>query len=83
MVSLEGKIYSCKHCRTHLALSEDIVSKVVFLFLNPCPVGLLFQSCEIFCWVLLILFVLSSFCWVLILRVLLMMGRRAIRGSEN
>ncbi|CAL9008188.1 unnamed protein product [Prunus brigantina] len=25
--SLEGKIYSCKHCRTHLALCEDIVSK--------------------------------------------------------
>ncbi|KAK7300534.1 hypothetical protein RJT34_11380 [Clitoria ternatea] len=27
VVHLEGKIYSCKHCRTHLALSEDIVSK--------------------------------------------------------
>ncbi|XP_004307635.1 PREDICTED: protein yippee-like isoform X1 [Fragaria vesca subsp. vesca] len=27
VLSLEGKIYSCKHCRTHLALSEDIVSK--------------------------------------------------------
>ncbi|CAN0909733.1 Protein yippee-like [Linum grandiflorum] len=27
VVTLEGKIYSCKHCRTHLALSEDIVSK--------------------------------------------------------
>ncbi|XP_075496828.1 protein yippee-like isoform X2 [Primulina tabacum] len=26
-VTLEGKIYSCKHCGTHLALSEDIVSK--------------------------------------------------------
>ncbi|XP_027330788.1 protein yippee-like [Abrus precatorius] len=24
---LEGKIYSCKYCRTHIALSEDIVSK--------------------------------------------------------
>ncbi|KAH1263321.1 Protein yippee-like [Glycine soja] len=24
---LEGQIYSCKHCRTHLALYEDIVSK--------------------------------------------------------
>lgn len=29
VLSLEGKIYSCKHCRTHLALCEDIVSKVV------------------------------------------------------
>lgn len=28
MVNLEGKIYSCKHCKTHLALCEDIVSKV-------------------------------------------------------
>ncbi|KAJ8764054.1 hypothetical protein K2173_004945 [Erythroxylum novogranatense] len=27
VVNLEGKIYSCKHCKTHLALSEDIVSK--------------------------------------------------------
>ncbi|XP_061351669.1 protein yippee-like [Gastrolobium bilobum] len=27
VVHLEGKVYSCKHCRTHLALSEDIVSK--------------------------------------------------------
>ncbi|XP_004490984.1 protein yippee-like [Cicer arietinum] len=27
VVHLEGKIYSCKHCRTPLALSEDIVSK--------------------------------------------------------
>ncbi|KAG2723890.1 hypothetical protein I3843_02G168200 [Carya illinoinensis] len=27
VVNLEGKIYSCKYCGTHLALSEDIVSK--------------------------------------------------------
>ncbi|CAO2825661.1 unnamed protein product [Amaranthus hypochondriacus] len=27
VVNLEGKIYSCKYCRTHLALTEDIVSK--------------------------------------------------------
>ncbi|CDP14033.1 unnamed protein product [Coffea canephora] len=27
VVSLEGKIYCCKHCGTHLALWEDIVSK--------------------------------------------------------
>ncbi|PSS32541.1 Protein yippee-like [Actinidia chinensis var. chinensis] len=27
VVTLEGKIYGCKHCKTHLALSEDIVSK--------------------------------------------------------
>ncbi|KAI4383965.1 hypothetical protein MLD38_009742 [Melastoma candidum] len=27
VVTLEGKIYSCKYCKTHLALCEDIVSK--------------------------------------------------------
>ncbi|CAH1438737.1 protein yippee-like [Lactuca sativa] len=26
-VTLEGKFYTCKHCKTHLALSDDIVSK--------------------------------------------------------
>lgn len=31
VIHLEGKIYSCKHCRTPLALCEDIVSKVLFL----------------------------------------------------
>ncbi|KAE9451487.1 hypothetical protein C3L33_16611, partial [Rhododendron williamsianum] len=30
VVNLEGKIYGCKHCQTHLALCEDIVSKVSF-----------------------------------------------------
>ncbi|KMT01121.1 hypothetical protein BVRB_9g223730 [Beta vulgaris subsp. vulgaris] len=32
VVHLEGKSYSCKHCRTHLAVSEDIVSKMWKLF---------------------------------------------------
>jgi hypothetical protein len=27
VVTLEGKIYSCKHCKTHISLCEDIVSK--------------------------------------------------------
>nr|GMD57642.1 protein yippee-like [Ipomoea batatas] len=27
VVNLEGKVYSCKHCGTHLAVSEDILSK--------------------------------------------------------
>ncbi|PHU18200.1 Protein yippee-like, partial [Capsicum chinense] len=27
VVNLEGKIYSCKQCGTHIALSEDIISK--------------------------------------------------------
>ncbi|XP_077238707.1 protein yippee-like isoform X1 [Tasmannia lanceolata] len=27
VTQLDGKIYSCKHCQTHLALCEDIVSK--------------------------------------------------------
>ncbi|KAK8593218.1 hypothetical protein V6N13_043178 [Hibiscus sabdariffa] len=27
VVNLEGKVYSCKHCKTHLALVDDIVSK--------------------------------------------------------
>ncbi|CAN1259411.1 Protein yippee-like At3g11230 [Linum perenne] len=31
VVNLEGKIYSCKHCKTNLALSDDIVSKISLL----------------------------------------------------
>ena len=31
-ITLEGRIYSCKHCTTHLALSDDIVSKVFVSF---------------------------------------------------
>ncbi|GLT51463.1 hypothetical protein SLA2020_248770 [Shorea laevis] len=27
VVYLEGRIYSCKHCKTHLALDDDIISK--------------------------------------------------------
>ncbi|XVE69405.1 hypothetical protein DITRI_Ditri09bG0149800 [Diplodiscus trichospermus] len=27
VVNLEGKFYSCKHCKTHLALCEDLLSK--------------------------------------------------------
>ncbi|KVH92272.1 Yippee-like protein [Cynara cardunculus var. scolymus] len=27
VVTLEGSIYSCKHCKTHLGLSDDIISK--------------------------------------------------------
>ncbi|KAK1281298.1 Protein yippee-like [Acorus gramineus] len=27
VVELEGRIYSCKFCRTHLALAEDLVSR--------------------------------------------------------
>ncbi|WOL02015.1 hypothetical protein Cni_G10734 [Canna indica] len=27
LVSLDGKIYSCKYCQAHLALSNDVVSK--------------------------------------------------------
>ncbi|GKU92103.1 hypothetical protein SLEP1_g5876 [Rubroshorea leprosula] len=27
VVNLEGRIYSCKHCRTHVALCEDVISK--------------------------------------------------------
>ncbi|CAJ2644037.1 unnamed protein product [Trifolium pratense] len=27
LINLEGRIYTCKFCRTHLALYEDIVSK--------------------------------------------------------
>ncbi|CAA0836612.1 Yippee family putative zinc-binding protein [Striga hermonthica] len=26
-ITLEGSIYRCKHCGTHLALSDDVVSK--------------------------------------------------------
>ncbi|PSS23816.1 Protein yippee-like [Actinidia chinensis var. chinensis] len=27
LITLEGNVYSCKHCQTHLALAEDIISK--------------------------------------------------------
>ncbi|KMZ58061.1 Protein yippee-like [Zostera marina] len=27
VVNLEGRIYSCKHCQTHLATSDQIISK--------------------------------------------------------
>ncbi|TYJ15193.1 hypothetical protein E1A91_A10G167500v1 [Gossypium mustelinum] len=27
MITLEGCVYSCKHCFTHLALIDDIISK--------------------------------------------------------
>ncbi|XP_074308151.1 protein yippee-like [Silene latifolia] len=27
VLNLEGKIYSCKHCRTHLGVTDDVVSK--------------------------------------------------------
>ncbi|KAG8649431.1 hypothetical protein MANES_08G091500v8 [Manihot esculenta] len=27
VISLEGSIYSCKHCQTHLAFADDIISK--------------------------------------------------------
>ncbi|KAD1904840.1 hypothetical protein E3N88_42142 [Mikania micrantha] len=27
LVTLEGKIYSCKHCKTHLALCDDIFQR--------------------------------------------------------
>ncbi|XP_058214481.1 protein yippee-like [Rhododendron vialii] len=27
LIKLEGNLYSCKHCQTHFALSEDILSK--------------------------------------------------------
>ncbi|XP_038883190.1 protein yippee-like [Benincasa hispida] len=26
-ITLEGNCYSCKHCKTHLALSKDIISR--------------------------------------------------------
>lgn len=32
-MTLEGKIYRCKHCGTHLAFYDDIASKVCLLFL--------------------------------------------------
>ncbi|XP_038998791.1 protein yippee-like At3g08990 [Hibiscus syriacus] len=27
VITLEGNVYSCKHCRTHLALFDDLISK--------------------------------------------------------
>ncbi|KAE8705481.1 Plastidic type i signal peptidase 1 isoform 2 [Hibiscus syriacus] len=31
VVNLERKAYNCKHCKTHLALCDDIVSKIRFI----------------------------------------------------
>jgi hypothetical protein len=28
LMHLEGNVYSCKHCKTHLGLAGDIISKV-------------------------------------------------------
>ncbi|XP_052174585.1 protein yippee-like isoform X2 [Diospyros lotus] len=28
LITLEGNVYSCKHCQTHLAVAEDIMSKL-------------------------------------------------------
>lgn len=36
VITLEGSIYCCKHCKTHLALSDDIMSKV-FASLSKTP----------------------------------------------
>ena len=34
-VELEGRAYECKFCKTHLALADDLVSRVIFsLFLS-------------------------------------------------
>ncbi|KAG5022697.1 hypothetical protein JHK82_018608 [Glycine max] len=27
LINLEGNFYSCKHCQTHFALEDDIISK--------------------------------------------------------
>ncbi|KNA07315.1 hypothetical protein SOVF_173060 [Spinacia oleracea] len=27
LITLEGRIYSCRHCRTHLGIADDILSK--------------------------------------------------------
>jgi hypothetical protein len=55
VVHLEGKIYSCKHCRTPLAVFEDIVSKVLFLSFLLWP-NCLFISCIVISLCVLIMF---------------------------
>lgn len=35
-ITLEGNFYSCRHCRTHFALSEDIISEVPPLSISLC-----------------------------------------------
>jgi hypothetical protein len=57
VVDLEGKIYSCKHCRTHLALYDDIVSKVIFRTFIDWFLYVSWLSRGIFIWVLWICFV--------------------------
>ncbi|MBA0588157.1 hypothetical protein Gorai_001270 [Gossypium raimondii] len=37
VITLEGSVYSCNHCHTHLALLDDIISKThTNLILYPC-----------------------------------------------
>ncbi|XP_017417873.1 protein yippee-like isoform X1 [Vigna angularis] len=31
LINLEGKFYCCKHCQTHFALDDDIISKMILL----------------------------------------------------
>ncbi|WVZ07698.1 hypothetical protein V8G54_021044 [Vigna mungo] len=48
VVNLEGKIYSCKHCHTHLALYDDIYSKVPSLSVPLFSLLYIFSEYDIF-----------------------------------
>jgi hypothetical protein len=32
LIQLDGRIYSCKHCRSHLANSDELLSRVIASF---------------------------------------------------
>ena len=59
VITLEGNIYSCKHCRTHLALSDDIVSKVFVSFPSS---PLLIDLFALFFWILFKLWCNVAWC---------------------
>jgi len=66
-VNLEGKIYTCRHCRTHLALSEDVISKVSTLPLKKKKKIQFLPFVWVFVFFVLGCCILSWICWYLLM----------------
>jgi hypothetical protein len=71
LIQLDGRIYSCKHCRSHLANSDELLSRVIASF-SSCFFPLLFW--DFVCGLLLLpflmvyyhmVFCVTRFWWVL------------------
>ncbi|KAE9618157.1 hypothetical protein Lalb_Chr03g0043181 [Lupinus albus] len=54
LMNLEGNLYSCKHCHTHFALSDDIISKVPFYSLLLQSSSFLFMYDSGFLWIIIL-----------------------------